>query len=98
MKLKVDFETQYHTVMDGYDFELENETYKHISELEESMDDNGRYVTHIYQRESDEKYFSIELFWIRYGYEDYSFKGDYNDGVLREVEKQEVTVVKWVAK
>lgn len=96
MKLKVDFETLSELVRDGYDFELSGENYKHIKELREYMDDNGRSVSHIYQRESDGKYFRIDLFWVRYGYEDYSFEKDYNDGELTEVEKREVTVTKWV--
>jgi len=96
MKLKVDFETLSELVRDGYDFELSGENYKHVKELPEDMDDNGRYVSHIYQRESDGKYFRIDLFWVRYGYEDYSFEKDYNDGELTEVEKREVTVTKWV--
>jgi hypothetical protein len=98
MKLKVDFETLSDEIRDGADFELNGDSYAHITELPEHMDDNGRYITHIYQRNIDGKYFEIDLYWIRYGYEDYSFEKDYNDGYLNEVEKREVTVVTWVAK
>jgi hypothetical protein len=98
MGIRVDFDTLSDEIRDGADFELNGETYTHVDELPENMDDNGRYVTHIYQRSSDGRYFSIDLFWVRYGYEDYSFEKSFNDGDLDEVEKKEVVVVKWVAK
>lgn len=98
MKSKLTFDQMYEEVMDGYDVQIHGIKYKHVAELPENMDDNGRYVSHIYQRETDGKYFRVDLFWIRYGYEDYSFEAGYNDGELVEVEKREVTITKWVAK
>jgi len=96
MKLKLTFDQLSEQVRESYDVEIEGIKYNHVAELEEDMDDNGRYVSHIYQRESDGKYFRVDLFWIRYGYEDYSFEKDYNDGDLTEVEKREVTITRWV--
>jgi len=96
MKLKLTFDQLSEEVRESYDVEIEGIKYNHVAELDEDMDDNGRYVSHIYQRESDGKYFRVDLFWIRYGYEDYSFEKDYNDGDLTEVEKREVTITRWV--
>ena len=96
MKLKLTFDQLSEQVRESYDVEIEGIKYNHVAELDEDMDDNGRYVSHIYQRESDGKYFRVDLFWIRYGYEDYSFEKDYNDGDLTEVEKREVTITRWV--
>lgn len=97
MKIKFTFDQLSDYVRDEADVNVDGVKFVHVTALPEDMDDNGRYVSHIYQRETDGKHFRVDLFWIRYGYEDYSFEKDYNDGDLTEVEKREVTVTKWVA-
>jgi hypothetical protein len=98
MELKLTFEQLDEIVREGHDVELEGEKYIHESELPSEMDDHGIAETHIYKRESDGKYFRIDLYLVRYGHEWYEFESDYNDGELTEVEKREVSVVKWVTK
>lgn len=83
-------------VFEGYDFEHDGETYSYITESDSSMDDNGKYESLIYQRESDGKYFKLTIAYARYGYENYSYESFLNDGEMYEVEKKERVVVDWV--
>lgn len=94
--MKFTFEQLSDDVRDGADVEVENDVYEHVEELDEDMDDNGRYVTHIYKRKSDGKFFSVDLYWCRYGYEDYGFEKCCNDGNLEEVVSKEIIIRKWV--
>lgn len=83
-------------VFEGCNFEHEGETYKYVEESGSEMDDNGRYDTFIYQRKSDEKFFTVDVIYARYGYEDYGYEDWLNDGEMYEVEKKEQVMVSWV--
>lgn len=79
------------------DFEFEGEQYEYVEELEREIDDNGRYFTYLYKRKSDGKFFKIDVFQVRYGYEDYGFESGFNECELIEVEKREKVITTWEA-
>ena len=76
---------------------LDNEELEYVCNTDEYMDDNGKGKTRIFQRKSDGKYFAVDLYWARYGYEDYGFETDYCDCEAYEVEKKQVMVENWIA-
>lgn len=84
-------------ITEGGDFGLDGEEFVFIEELNEDMDDNGKSRTYIYQRKSDAKHFMIEITFVRYGYEWYSFEKWANNGELIEVERKEVVTIEWEA-
>lgn len=78
------------------DFEFEGETYVLHEDLGiVGVDDDGRVFSYIYKRESDGKFFRIEINQIRYGYEDYGYEDFANDNELYEVEEVEITRKVW---
>lgn len=58
-------------------------------------DERGRYITHIYQRPSDGKYFEINVAFARYGYKDYVYEDYMQDCTAYEVERKEFTTTIW---
>jgi hypothetical protein len=66
-----------------------------LTESSSEMDDNGKYITHVFHRKSDDKYFEVNLCFARYGYEDYGFELDEQDYIAYEVKKKEVTKYEW---
>lgn len=84
-------------ITEGYNFGLDGEEFEFIEELDEDMDDNGKYRSYVYQRKSDAKYFMIEITFVRYGYEWYEFDKSANNGELVEVERKEVVTIEWEA-
>ncbi|EOO20010.1 hypothetical protein [Bacillus cereus] len=71
--------------------------YEQHDELESDMNDNGRYDSYILQRESDQKFFQLNVYYVRYGYEDYGFEISYQDKEIYEVEEQVINITKWVS-
>lgn len=69
--------------------------YTFIEESDSGKNDNGSYETLIYQRKTDEKYFSITINFVCYGHENYCYESLVNDGELSEVNKKEETTVSW---
>lgn len=96
-KIKFPFSVLDELVIEGYDVELDGEKYVHVADLGEDMNDDFKYRTQVYKRESDGKHFQVDLTYVRYGYEWYEFESDYNDGYLTEVEKREKVITTWEA-
>ena len=71
--------------------------YEQYDELESDMDENGRYDSYILQRESEQKFFQINLTYVRYGYEDYGFDKNYQDNEIFEILEKVITTTKWTS-
>lgn len=80
---------------DGYDFEFNNEKYIGVEELEVEMDDDGKTHSFIYKRESDGKFFQVNVNRVRYGYEDYCYEDFANDFNMTEVYQKEIIRKIW---
>lgn len=85
---------QHRMLRDDY-LEINGEELECV-ESSEDMDDNGRTKTIIWKRASDNKFFAVDVFYCRYGYEDYGYESDMQDFDLYEVKKEEVITYKWV--
>lgn len=96
MKIKLTSE-QMKAISNEDNLIVDNETWEYeCQDGEREEDEHGRYYSYIYKRPSDCKYFSINIFYCRYGYKDYGYESGMQDNTAYEVERKEIVEVKWV--
>ncbi|WJX07505.1 hypothetical protein [Bacillus cereus] len=95
MKIKIRFE-HYEQLTLNEEVIIDGEQYTIYAQLETEEDENGRYLTYILERESDDKLFRMDVFLIRYGYDWYDLESSYQDNEIYEVKETLVKVKKWI--
>jgi hypothetical protein len=70
--------------------------YEFVKETDEDMDDNGKTYSYIVKEEGTNHYYSIDVYLVRYGYEDYGFEKYVQDHKMYRVELKTLTTETWV--
>lgn len=78
MKIKLTNE-QMMAIDNEEDLIVDGEKWEYVDELDTEEDEQGRYLTYIFKRPSDNKNFMITLAQARYGYEDYGYESFMQD-------------------
>lgn len=77
-------------------FIYEGINYEFVKETDDDMDDNGKTYSYIIKEEGTDYYYSIDIYLVRYGYEDYGFEKYAQDHKMYRVELKTVTTETWV--
>lgn len=96
MKIKINTD-HYEEFRDYGYLIIDGVKYEQHDELSSDMDDDGCRELYVLKRETDGKFFMFDIYYVRYGYEDYGFDKHCQSNDIQEVEEHQVTITKWIS-